>query len=227
MNTDLHRFGRAFALVKVGLVLVLAGCARTGTADAVHRAESPGLSTDPPGRIEFEGRNLFRTVPHTFENWKFVRVELEDGPGTGLSGEVEIEIDLTSVQTGYPRLNRKAMSAEFFDVERFPTARLWIGNVRPAASPVEASTEGIHGNGSGAGGPLPERRYHAEMEIDLRGVRWRGDFAFEVRSASPRVVAGEVALSRGAFGIGSPHRRWNPFSIRDEVLVRFEARIRQ
>lgn len=219
MNADIRRFGGGFTLaaVTLALVLVLAGCARTSAVEAGHRADSLDPKTDPPGRIEFEGRNAFRTVGHTFERWSFVRVDLEEGGGVGLSGEIEVEIDVASVETGSEWLNRRARSVKFLDAERYPTARLWIANVRPAQGAEEADGEN----------PWVRvgRRYRAEMVLELHGVRQKGEIGFEVVKEVPLVVAGEVMLSRAAFGVGGKYRRWNPFSIRDEVLVRFEARI--
>lgn len=215
MHTYLHRLGRAFALLTMTFVLV--ACARTDVILPVDRPDSSAVRTDPPGQIEFEGRNVFRKVRHRFELWRFVRVDLNDGAEAagGLGGEIEVEIDVASVETGSAWLNRRARSAKFLDVGRYPTARLWIGNVRPVAEE--------------AGGESPwvrvGRHYRADMELELRGVRERGEIKFDVVSTSPLMVAGEVVLSRKAFGIGPPYRRWNPFSIEDEVQVRFEARI--
>lgn len=129
-----------------------------------------------------------------------------EGRGAVLSGELEIEIDMTSVETGSERLNRMARSEAFFDVEAYPTARLWVGNVRPV-------------EGSDPRQPV----YQAEMEIEAHGAKRRATVAFEVLSGDPLHVSGEMTLLRSHFGIGPPYRWFNPFSIRDEVPVRFEA----
>lgn len=188
--------------------LIAAGCARQGELEA-ERAAPEG---SPPGAIGFEGRNLFRTVHHRFERWRFTRFEWQDGVGEGrdLRGEAELEIELASVETGSEWLNRRARSPEFLDVERYPTATLWIGNVRPL---------------EGSGGDSGSSRYRADVELKLRGVRQRQGLEFELISTSPPRVRGEAVFRRSVFGIGPPYRWFNPFSIRDEVRVRFEAAI--
>lgn len=197
------------------IAVAILSCAHGGPSlDAVRRSEAVFESKgQPPGRITFTGRNLFRRVEHTFQEWRFLRVEIEEGigDGTALSGELEVEIDLASVETGNERLNRRAQSAEFFDVERYPTARLWIGNVRRAGNPPESESE--------------TWSYEADVELEVRGVESVGTVEFEVMRVEPLVVAGETMLRRSDFGIGPPFRWFNPFSIWDEVPVWFEVRL--
>lgn len=194
--------------VLLSVAVAFVGCAGSGAFSAREQADALPGQRSPPGRITFTGRNLFKKVEHRFERWRFVRVEIEgvEGRGAQLSGELEIEIDMASVETDNERLNRMARSEAFFDVERYPTARLWVGNVRPI-------------EGSDPGRPV----YEAEMEIEAHGAERRATVAFEVLSRDPLQIAGEMTLLRSDFDIGPPPRRFNPFSIRDEVPVRFEA----
>ncbi len=200
------------------------GCASSGetaVSDESTEIDLPvPLISPAPGIIEFEGKNLFRTVHHTFERWQFSGLEINRmyGEGAKLSGEIEIEIDLTSVETGNEWLNGRARSEEFLDVEHFPISRLWIGEVRPL--------EGLEEEAAGGKSPAPTfegQRFIAELEIDLKGVRHREELVFEVISDEPLVVAGEVVLSRTVFSIGPPFRWFNPFAIRDGIAVRFET----
>lgn len=168
------------------------------------RAEDAGGLLNPPGNIEFDGSNLFRTVHHSFTRWRFTRAEVADAGD--MRGVIELEIDLGSVETGDEKLNRRARSPQFFDVSKYPTATLRILNARRLAA-VDEDAE----------------RYCADLDVDLHGVLHRQPIEFEVVSESPLKVTGNLTLSRTAFGIGRAYHWINPFSIQDDIRIRFEA----
>jgi polyisoprenoid-binding protein YceI len=185
--------------------LLLASCQRAPGPDSSKGRAWISAYGPPPGQIVFEGGNAFRSVRHVFKRWRFLTVEAD--PATGSDGGLELEIDMTSVETGSEKFNRRARSAGFFDVESHPTARMRVGNMRRAPP---------------KGKPAPD--YTADMEIDFKGSRHTLPLEFEVINPLLLDVAGRTTLSRKAFGLGSRGIPFNPFSIRDEIEVSFAIR---
>lgn len=157
----------------------------------------------PPGAIRFTARNLFSTAKGEFQRWHIQRASVdEQSPERSV---VEVVVDLASVDTGIERRDAHLRTADFFDVERFPTARVTLENFRLGD------------------GDAPDLT--ADVTLDLHGVTRRFPMEFSITDRAARRIEGEVTLLRTDFGVGGPVRRWNPTSVRDEVVVRVEATV--
>ena len=97
-------------------------------------------------------------------------------------------------------------TADFFDVERFPTATVRVHSARP--------------NGADAGG---HPRYAATFDLTLLGTTKSVDGAFTVLGESPLTVEGELTVDRTQWGIGEPKSWYNPLSLENEIPIRFRA----
>ncbi len=150
-------------------------------------------------RIEFVGTNLFSTAEGVFHRWRIVEASVQ--PSRPSESFVEVEVDVASLDTGIERRDDHLRTDDFFDVARFPTARVRVHEVRAAN----------------------EKVYRARFDIRIRDVEKSFESEFELVRASPPTVAGQLTLKRTDFGIGSAPSRWNPMSVDDEVLVRFDA----
>jgi polyisoprenoid-binding protein YceI len=165
---------------------------------------SPSSEQAPPGAIRFTARNLIMTAHGEFERWHIERAEIdEQKPERSV---VEVVVDLASVDTGIERRDEHLRTADFFDVERFPTARVTLENFR-------------------LGDGHPPERLAAEVTLELHGVTRRFPMEFSILDRKTRRIEGEVTLRRTDFGVGGPLRRWNPVSVRDEVVVQVEVTV--
>jgi polyisoprenoid-binding protein YceI len=149
---------------------------------------------------------MLMTANGTFHRWRFTRVDIDrEHPERSV---VEVEVDIASIDTGIERRDAHLRTADFFEVETWPTASVRI---------TDASPDGE----SDAGTP----RYRADFMIRIRDVEKTLPGTFEVVAEKPPRVEGELVLNRTDFGVGEPHRRWNPTSIREEIPVRFSVQI--
>jgi polyisoprenoid-binding protein YceI len=149
------------------------------------------------GKIEFVGKNALATAHGTFHDWQIV--ESQVAPNNPAGGFVVVEIDVASLDTDNRRRDDHLRSADFFDVERWPTARVRIHSASP--------------DGYG---------YKAKFDIEIRDVKKTLDAVFEIVSREPVRVRGSVTLDRTDFGVGDP-KSWNPMSITDEIPITFEV----
>ena len=146
------------------------------------------------------------TANGRFHGWRITRVDLDFARPE--RSEVEVEVDVASLDTGSARRDDHLRSDDFFDVAKWPTATVKIH---------QASRSGESERG--------HPRYAARFSVRIRVVEQTVTGEFEVTSESPLTVEGHLVLNRVDFGVGDPHRRWNPLSIRDEIPVEFTARI--
>jgi polyisoprenoid-binding protein YceI len=158
----------------------------------------------PPGSITFEAKNVFSTAHGSFRNWRVVRAQID--PAAPKQGAVEVEVDVASLETGIERRDNHLRTADFFDVERFPTAHVRVHDAEPNGK-------------SERGNP----RYRAKFDFDIHGVKKTLDGDFEVTQASPPTVEGGLTLNRVDFRIGEPYSWYIPGSIAEEVPVHFRA----
>jgi len=170
-------------------LLLTLGVASVAWADAV------------PGRIGFVGKNAIAKANGTFRSWKLVEVSVD--PANLATGSVEVEIDVASLDTDNQRRDDHLRSADFFEVERWPTARIRVHS----ASPLE----GAH--------------YEAKFDVEIRDAKRTLVGTFEVIDRERLEVRGQVTLDRMAFGIGEPET-WNPLSITEAIPITFEAKLR-
>ena len=167
-------------------------------------AASAAADDAPPGSITFVAENTFSTAHGRFEKWRVVRAEID--PAAPRQGFVEVEVDVASLDTGIARRDDHLRTADFFDVEKFPTARVRVHDAEPNGK-------------SEQGNP----RYRAKFDLEIHGVNKTLDGEFEVTQSSPPRVEGGLTLNRVDFGIGDPYSWYIPGSIVEEVPVRFRA----
>ncbi len=187
--------GRARGAAAVACLVMAASAAWAARADEASWPETPG-------EIRFEASNLIVTVDGMFQRWRITRVRVDRRDL--LAGALELEVDVASLDTGIEWRDDDLRTSDFFDVERFPTAKARVSGVNSAPD----------------GGP---NDYTASFELTIHGVTKTVEGRFEVLSTSPPRVKGEVPLKRLDFGVGAPPRFWNPASIRNAVLVSFEV----
>jgi len=185
-------------MISIGLAVAFAACQTTYSTEPKEGARNA------PGSIEFVGRNMLVKAQGTFHRWSFRRVEVDrQHPERSV---VEVEIDISSIDTGIERRDDHLRSADFFDVDRFPTATIVVDS-------VAADGEGESGH----------PRYRASFHVRLRDVEKPPEGHFEAVELSPPRVEGDLVLNRSDFGVGVPYRWWNPMSIRNDVPIHFST----
>jgi polyisoprenoid-binding protein YceI len=183
---------RLLVLIAVGL---LAG---------VSLAPAEDEAAAPPGSITFVGKNAVATANGIFHAWKVTdsRVDFDDLPGSF----VEIEVDVASLDTDVVRRDDHLRSADFFEVERWPTATVRVHGVRPSGEDEQGRS-----------------RYEAQFELRIRDVTKTVPGSFSVTSGDPVEVEGALSIDRNDWGIGEPKKRWNPMSIGNDIPIAFRA----
>ena len=159
---------------------------------------------EPPGSIDFRAHNAIVRAHGVFHRWHFTHVEVDAVQPE--RSEVELEVEIASIDTGVGRRDRHLRSADFFDAEHYPVAQARVYDAHPAGR-------------SESGNPL----YRAQLELRIRDVTKTFDLLFELVSREPARVRGRIEIDRTAFGVGSPHMSWNPMSIGNRVRVEFDA----
>jgi len=156
--------------------------------------------------IRFTAGNLFDTAEGTFHTWRVTEAHID--PADPGASTVTVEVDLTSVDTGIEDRDEHLLTEDFFYVAIFPVATVRVHDAEPIGMRESAKS-----------------RYRALFDIDLHGEQKTLPGEFTVLGRNPFVVEGSLTLNRLDFGVGEPHRVWNPFSITDEVTVTFRAEI--
>lgn len=170
------------------LLLATAGCVNAPPETRHPRQDA----------IRFESRSGIAKANGIFHDWWVVDSRVD--PRDLASSYVEIEIDVASLDTAFPRRDDHLLEAEFFAVERWPKARVRVTDVTATGEPDH---------------------YTARFAVEIRDRKAEVVGAFQQVSERPRVVEGDVLLDRVAFGVGAPDQWWNPMSPRDEVPVHF------
>ncbi len=124
---------------------------------------------------------------------------LELDPRDLSSAKVEVEIDPSSIDTGVADRDAHLRSADFFDVERFPTARF-----------VGARMEPVGGDRYRLHGALTIRDVTREVALDVEHLGASKDPWGNDRVA----FAGKVSIDRRDFGL-----KWNQALEAGGVLV--------
>jgi polyisoprenoid-binding protein YceI len=187
-----------------GMLLALAAALAACTA-TYSMQPSQGART-APGTIEFVASNMIATARGTFHRWSFRRVEIDrQNPERSV---VEIEIDVASIDTGIGARDDHLRTADFFEVEKYPTATIRV---------EEATPDGKTGDG--------HPRYAARFRVRIRDVEKTLDGHFALVDEAPPRVEGDLVLNRVDFGVGTPYRWWNPASVGPEIPVHFSTPI--
>ena len=181
----------------VGLTCILSIAAWSGISSS-----EDAQPTNPPGSIEFVGKNLIATANGRFHSWEVVESAIDAQALE--SSWVTVEVDLSSVDTGIERRDEHLRQADFFEVARWPTARIRVDGFK-AAGETEAG----------------DAKFDANFEIDLHGVTRVVGGEVVLLSATPLVVEGSLVLDRMDFAVGPPPSRWNPMAIKAEIPLSF------
>ena len=199
---QIHQSRRRSIIQQVNVVLLFltSACFFAPLTALGGNEGGPPLQTSS-GRIEFVGKNTFSTAEGVFHQWKIAADRATIGEPD--MGEVVIEVSVASLDTDNQRRDDHLRSADFFEVERWPTARVRVQN-------ASQTTPG---------------RYQADFEVQIRDKikTIRGEF--EVIDRSALTVRGTLTIDRTDFGIGDP-KNWNPMSIGNEIPVTFEVSLR-
>jgi polyisoprenoid-binding protein YceI len=178
-------------LIGIGLVLTAVAVLQCGVAPA---ADEP-----PPGAIRFRGHMALGSSEGEFRRWQITDAVIdEENPE---HSTVTLVIDLTSLDTGNDTRDRHLRSADFLDVDHYPTA-----TVRLSAVEVEDS-----------------QHFAARVELDLHGRSQSFPMRFAIVDRAARRIAGEMSLKLSEFGVGATKGFFNPFRVDDEVHVMIEA----
>ena len=161
-------------------------------------------AAEPPGSIRFVGKNAIATANGTFHAWKITgsKVDLSNLD----TSFVEIEIDIASVDTANKDRDDHLRTSDFFEVEKYPTARARLHS---------AAATGKDGSGRST--------YAVSIDVTIRGITNTVPGTFAVVSDSPLRVAGQLTINRVQWGIGAPEQRFNPMSIGNEIPIEFNA----
>lgn len=172
-------------LVVSGLALVVSA----GNGSAESSAEA---------KITFVGKNAIATANGVFHRFKIIESDIS--PIALGEGSVTVEVDIASLDTDNQRRDDHLRTADFFEVERWPTA-----TVRVHSAELADGT-----------------RYRALFDVEIRDTRKTIEGHFDVVSEKPFSVKGSLVIDRMDFGIGTP-KTWSPMSITNEVPISFEA----
>jgi polyisoprenoid-binding protein YceI len=192
-------------LVLIGLATACANPAENKPEAVVTEVEEARAdeSTAEGVRLEFSEDSTLRFVGSKvtgkhdggFEGFEGAIV-LVDGDPT--ASRVEVQIDTTSLWADNDRLTGHLKSADFFDVENFPTARFESTSITAAPNGYE-----VTGN------------------LELHGVTKQITFPATIDVQGDRVtVSAEFFIKRYDFGIEYPGKPDD--LIRDEVVIRLD-----
>ena len=148
------------------------------------------------GSVGFVGSKVTGTHEGGFESFTGTIWLGEGGPA---SSSIEVVIDTTSLWADKERLTGHLKSADFFDVETFPTATF-------SSTSIEAAEDGS---------------YTVTGNLDLHGVTKQIAFPASIDIGNDEIRASaEFAVKRFDFGIVYPGKAED--LIRDDVLVKLD-----
>ncbi|SRR5581483_4865750 len=140
--------------------------------------------------------------------FKDVRAELEIDAPDPRQWRVDVTIGAASLQSGYDRMDEHARSADFLDVERYPTIRFVSRQVQvleETALPLEGQPAGVT-----AWQPRADR-FYLGGEVTLHGVTrpvelevWFRGEASDIRGRTRRAFTATTSVNRGEFNVNVP-----------------------
>jgi polyisoprenoid-binding protein YceI len=153
----------------------------------------------PPGVLRFRGHMAVGPSEGLFRRWRISHAVIdEEHPERS---EVELEVDLSSLDTGNDMRDRHLRSADFFDIEHYPTATVRVSGVA-----VE-----------------DPQHFTVTVTLNLHGRSQSFPVRFAIVDRSARRITAEITLRRSDFGIGPTNSFLNPLRVDDEVQVAVEA----
>jgi polyisoprenoid-binding protein YceI len=153
----------------------------------------------PPGSIRFRGHMALGYSEGEFRRWHITDAVIDEEEPE--HSTVALVIDLASLDTGNDTRDRHLRSADFFDVDHYPTATVSLSAVEVADPQYFAAT----------------------VKLDLHGRSQSFPMRFAIVDRAARRIAGEITLKRSAFGVGATNGFFNPFRVDDAVDVMIEA----
>lgn len=147
--------------------------------------------------IEFVGAKISDTHEGSFKDFSG-QVEITENDPT--KSKVSLEIKIASLAIEPPKLAGHLISADFFDVEKFPTATFESTSITKTAKEGEFTVTG---------------------NLTLRGVKKSISFPAQLKASDTNVSAdAEFAIQRKDFGIVYPGMPDD--LIKDNVLIRLK-----
>src|SRR4029079_4544343 len=122
----------------------------------------------PPGVIHFRGHTAIGSSEGEFRRWHITDAVIDEEHPERSS--VALVIDLTSLDTGNDTRDRHLRSADFFDVDHYPTATL-----RLSAVELEDS-----------------KHFAATVDLNLHGRSQSFPMRFAIVDRAARRIAGEI-----------------------------------
>lgn len=154
----------------------------------------------PPGTITFVGKNKVATANGTFKKWKITESTFDAAAPEKI--RVTIVVDVASIDTKIKKRDDHLRNADFFDVEKYPTATLTVHSVE-----------------AGQG----ENSFIGKLDFEMHGVKKTyPTFAFRTTGDDPVKVDGTFTINRMDFKIGEP-KTVTPMSIVEEIPITFTA----
>jgi polyisoprenoid-binding protein YceI len=183
---------------RLGLVsaTVLAAVA----AIRLFAAAAPAAAA-PPDELTFTTHNTVYNAEGSFASWKFTKVDIPNGDIT--KGVVEMEVDLASVNEKAAKLAAHLRTPDFLDVASFPKAKIVISHPRAAG----------------------DKRYEANADVDLHGVKGHCLVAFDVVAGNPMTIKGTATLDRTMFKVGAPYDAADKYSPVTDVVIALNAKL--
>jgi len=187
-----------------GLVwAVLLGCALT-VAPVVAEEFETGVA--PPGTLEFVGKNLIMKAKGTFHEWRVVESSVDlDAIDDAF---VLVEVQLASLDTGIERRDDHLRTSDFFEVDRYPVARVRIHS--PQLIPDETNEQ---------------LRFAVRFDVNLHGFEKTLAGEIVLIETNPLVFEGNLTIDRLEFGVGPKPGFWSPMVPKAEIPVRFRVEL--
>ncbi|WP_102784901.1 MULTISPECIES: YceI family protein [Thalassospira] len=184
MDTGLGKLVRA-AVIVPALTLSFPAIADTWTA------------TPDDGDIEFTGKQLGASFEGEFESFN---ADIVFSPDDLAGSKVVVVIDIASADSGNPERDTQMLTADWFDVEQWPTARFETKSFREI-------------------GP---NQYETVADLTIRDVTREVVLPFRLEiDGNDADAEGTVVIKRSDFGVGQGE--WSDTSqIGDEVTIRID-----
>lgn len=171
---------------------------------ALFASSSIAEEASAPGSITFVGKNAIATANGTFHRWRVIEQKVDFADLA--ASYVVVEVDVASVDTQNAQRDDHLRTADFFEVERWPSATVRVHSARA--------------NGEAENGA---RRYAATFDLTIRDTTKSVEGEFRVLGEAPLEIEGELSIDRTQWGVGEPDSRFNPFAIRNDIPIRFRA----